>query len=252
MEVSVISRITYKNEYISTNDMYLILRNEILNLTLKPGQLLSENDIAKRFNVSRTPVRSVVERLKNESLITTDQRKGNYVSFIDIETVVQVIYIRSRVETDVLKMAARKEDQFLIKELELNLDEQKKQIKDNIDPEKFFEIDNKFHKLSFKAVGKQKAWDILQQLLIHYSRYRMLDFSQTRDFEMLYQQHADMYTAVINKDYPKIEQATINHLCGGMVRLQNRLGSDSLSNYFEENNFSLDDIITQLNLIKDV
>ena len=38
------------------------LKQEILDLRLKPGQMISENDVCDRFGVSRTPVRDVYKR----------------------------------------------------------------------------------------------------------------------------------------------------------------------------------------------
>ena len=40
------------------------LKREILDLELKPGQMISENEICERFGVSRTPVREAVRRLQ--------------------------------------------------------------------------------------------------------------------------------------------------------------------------------------------
>ena len=45
------------------------LKKEILDLTLKPGEEVSENMLTKRFNASRTPVRTAIQRLADMDLI---------------------------------------------------------------------------------------------------------------------------------------------------------------------------------------
>ncbi len=49
---------------INSQIIYQILKKEILDLTLKPGQSISEHEICNRFSVSRTPVRTVLQRLQ--------------------------------------------------------------------------------------------------------------------------------------------------------------------------------------------
>jgi DNA-binding GntR family transcriptional regulator len=43
----------------SNDAIYEELKNDIITLKIKPGAVLSEVDIAKRFMVSRTPIRDV-------------------------------------------------------------------------------------------------------------------------------------------------------------------------------------------------
>ena len=46
---------------------YRVLKSNIMNLDLKPGEGLSETDIAERLGLSRTPIREVVMKLKERS-----------------------------------------------------------------------------------------------------------------------------------------------------------------------------------------
>ena len=50
----------------SSDDIYHALKDDILNLRLKPGQMISENEIANSYHVSRTPVKTAFLRLKGE------------------------------------------------------------------------------------------------------------------------------------------------------------------------------------------
>ena len=51
--------------------VYDTLRAEILTLELKPGQLLDEQTLAERFDMSRSPVREALIRLAGEELVVT-------------------------------------------------------------------------------------------------------------------------------------------------------------------------------------
>lgn len=50
--------------------LYKDLKENILNLKYKPGQILLEDEIAKIYNVSRTPIREALKDLKNDGFLT--------------------------------------------------------------------------------------------------------------------------------------------------------------------------------------
>ena len=53
------------------------LKREILDLRLKPGQMISENEICDRFGVSRTPVRDALRLLQEQGFAETIPYRGN-------------------------------------------------------------------------------------------------------------------------------------------------------------------------------
>lgn len=63
--------------------VYETLRNEIVELALKPGSPIDELQLAERFSLSRTPIREALVRLAAEGLITTLPNRATIVSNID-------------------------------------------------------------------------------------------------------------------------------------------------------------------------
>ncbi len=64
--------------------VYETLRNEILALTLQPGQLLDEMTLADRFDMSRSPVREALIRLAGEDLVVTLANRSTIVAPIEV------------------------------------------------------------------------------------------------------------------------------------------------------------------------
>lgn len=64
--------------------VYDILRDEILDLVLKPGSPIDEVQLAERFDMSRTPIREALVRLSSEGLIDTLPNRSTMVSNIDL------------------------------------------------------------------------------------------------------------------------------------------------------------------------
>jgi DNA-binding GntR family transcriptional regulator len=83
------------------------LRDEILSLELKPGQLIDEASLAARFEVSRSPVREALVRLAAEGLVETVPNKGTIVTPLNLEEFPQYIDALDLVQRAVMRLAAR-------------------------------------------------------------------------------------------------------------------------------------------------
>ena len=79
------------------------LKKEILELELKPGQSISENELCSRFDVSRTPVREALRRLQEQGFVHTVPYSGTCVTRLNLENIRQMIYMRVAVERMVMR-----------------------------------------------------------------------------------------------------------------------------------------------------
>ncbi len=84
------------------------LRDEILSGRLRPGQALSENEIAQRLGVSRTPVREAIIRLESEGLLVVRPQVGTTVAPIDVDAVSDVQFLREAIECRTVGLAAQR------------------------------------------------------------------------------------------------------------------------------------------------
>lgn len=63
--------------------VYTVLRQEIIEMVLEPGQPLDETRLSQRFNMSRTPVREALMKLATERFVTTLPNRNTIVSTIN-------------------------------------------------------------------------------------------------------------------------------------------------------------------------
>jgi DNA-binding GntR family transcriptional regulator len=87
--------------------VYERLRDEILSLELRPGQLIDEASLAARFDVSRSPVREALVRLASEGLVETVPNKGTIVTPLNIEEFPQYIDALDLLQRAIMRLAAR-------------------------------------------------------------------------------------------------------------------------------------------------
>ncbi len=76
--------------------IYEAIRERICLLEYPPGTLLNEALLAEEFEVSRTPVRNVLQRLNYEGLLVTRNGVGTIVSEVDIKTFKDIYELRMR------------------------------------------------------------------------------------------------------------------------------------------------------------
>jgi DNA-binding GntR family transcriptional regulator len=74
--------------------IYHTLRDRICLLEYAPGSRLSEEELAKEFSTSRTPVRRVLARLESEGLLASVHGVGTIVTDPDINELVQIYHLR--------------------------------------------------------------------------------------------------------------------------------------------------------------
>lgn len=75
--------------------IYQELRRMICLLDFPPGMVLREQDLAERFDVSRTPIRHVLSRLALDGLVESRQGVGTTVTTIEFEDLLDVYYVRA-------------------------------------------------------------------------------------------------------------------------------------------------------------
>jgi len=235
----------------SMSEIYQILRKEILTLKLSPGSLLTENQVSARFNMSRTPVRNVFAHLNRDGLLEIKPKVGTYVSLIDLDIATQIIFMRIQVELAVMMYLTKHTDGKLLVNLEKNLEEQKKQIENGVVDEEFYRIDSRFHEFCLISCNKHKLWQLIQQMDVHYSRYRLLDYMATRSnhvFDTLYSEHFGLYNLIKQGKSEKLKQALTSHLYGGFLRIDTRFKTE-YPHFFAHNERSIEEILLEIKLM---
>ena len=77
-----------------------------MSLQRRPGEAISEAEIALSYGVSRTPVREAILKLSDEGLLEIFPQSGIFVSRIPIAALPEAIIIRKALEETTARMAA--------------------------------------------------------------------------------------------------------------------------------------------------
>ena len=119
------------------------LRLQIINGTIKPGEIISENRVATDFGTSRSPVREALKTLSNEGLIRLE-RMGAVVLGLSIQDLEELYDVRYLIESFAQQRLASGNHEPLFANLKQFIDKMELAIKYN-DCVEFSHLDFRFH-----------------------------------------------------------------------------------------------------------
>ncbi len=221
----------------SCDEIYQIIENEIVSLRIRPGEVLSENSLCKRFSVSRTPIRSVLQRLQQNRFVQIIPHKGTIVTPINLEIANQLIYQRVAVESMVLRDfvntctptdIARVRYALQVMENTADINFKKK----DFDINEFLDTDLIMHEIWFRATGKMFLWENLTRPQADYSRFIRLDIVGAKNVPDVLNEHRQMLEIIDTKNMEAIEPLMSRHLYGGIRRLGSLLFSEQYRDFF--------------------
>ena len=221
-----------RERVMTSEEIYRHIKSDIINLKLAPGAFLSENELAKQYHVSRTPVKAALLRLMTEMFVDIEPQRGTYVTKLDLERIRDIIFMRTTLEQELFISASRTMTGSLLKALKHNLSLQSQLVSGgNFEPHEFYTLDSAFHRTIFEHAGRLKLWEIIQEFQVYYTRFRMLDIIATSSFPQLVKEHASLLTAIEAGDKSAISTQMHTHLNGNLRRLEPRIESE-LKEYF--------------------
>lgn len=217
--------------------VYRVLKENIMSMELKPGELISEIDLSEKMGISRTPIREVLTRLKGEHLIEVKPQSGTFVSLIDLGLVEEAKFMRFALEEKVLKKACENFNKECLVELEKNLYAQQIIAEMKSGKKEFYKLDNNFHELFFEGVNMDRVWKSILSISTHYDRIRIL--FQIENYKMKsVDQHREMLKIIKNKEVDKVKEVLVNHFNYGINNWENMIEKDSeLYNYIKKDSF---------------
>lgn len=187
----------------NTNELtvYQKIRNDIISGELKKDEKITEAKLAKKYDVSRTPIREALKQLELEYFI-----KNSYIFMPTSEEYRQIFEMRILLETYALRKAAvvyTKEDlEELNKYAEINID---KESEDQI-----IETNDKFHQKIIAATNNQFILDTYQKYKSFIYLFSQTVINQRRPG--LIEEHKEIVAALFKRDIDLAVELLETHL----------------------------------------
>lgn len=191
--------------------IYSDLRAELVSLQRRPGEPISEAEIALSYGVSRTPVREAILKLSDEGLLEIFPQSGSFVSRIPVGALPEAIIIRKALEATTAQIAAERASSSQLLDLHSILDRQRKADTAG-ERNAFHQADEMFHAVIADVAGYPGIWTLILQVKVHVDRYRRLTLPQQGRMAQVIAEHEAVLDAIEAHDQAGARAAMEFHL----------------------------------------
>jgi GntR family transcriptional regulator, rspAB operon transcriptional repressor len=191
--------------------IYADLRAELVSLARRPGEPISEGDIASSYGVSRTPVREAILKLSDEGLVEIFPQSGINVSRIPIAALPEAIVIRRALEDTTTRLTAELATPSQILALHSILERQREADAAR-DRDAFHQADELFHATIAEIARYPGIWRLIQQVKVHVDRFRQLTLPQRGRMATVIAEHERILSAIEAHDAEEAAIAMTKHI----------------------------------------
>lgn len=206
------------------------IRTRICLLQYPPGMRLGEEALASEFEVSRTPIRSVLQRLEFEGLVEISRQKGAVVTTVDLIQLKEVYQLRLRLTSFIGEMMTSRVSDDAIGSLTAMLD-RCRSMPEEYDGEALVALGglyNEFHELMTGMINNKPLRRISDLLYFQTSRVWLqllpeLDWQE--EVNIVCQEMTDVLVGLREADMEAVGRVRHGHMVGLLNRVSSYLGS---------------------------
>lgn len=187
------------------------LRKAILTGEFKHGDRIVQEDLARRFGVSRMPIREALKKLEFEGIVKIVPMKGAIACPVTIEDIEEIYTLRSMNESLAVEKALPYINNDDIKELESILNEMENIHLTDETFKYYFNLNEKFHN---KLIEKCPWRRVVQNAKIFWGHYLSIGTTTILKgyYEKVKREHRQIFEAVCMGDVKLLKRIIEYHI----------------------------------------
>ena len=187
------------------------IENLIVNGSMVPGQRLDEMVLAKRYGVSRTPVREAIRALTAIGLVQNTGRQGSQVAKLSISMLIEMFELMAVLEGMCAQLAARRATKNELIEMHKTHQLLERTFEKGTHKE-FYDVNLKFHDQLYNASHTQYLAEETLRLRRRLSPYRMRVTFQPGRMSSTLKEHNKILIAINKGESELAKNEAISHL----------------------------------------
>ena len=191
--------------------VYQTLREAILSLAYRPGEILRKPEVCDALGVSRSPVADAVARLAAEGLVDVVPQAGTFVARFSMEEIREGAFLREAIEVAAIERVAETITEDQLTQIRRNITVQAALIADGDIPG-FYQTDAAMHELLLSFTGFRKLAQVSETAWLHVNRARQLILPVPGRIEATLEEHRAILAALEARDPDAARTAIRTHL----------------------------------------
>jgi len=200
------------------------LTNAIIEGRLKEGERLIENELQRKFGISRAPIRESFRILEKNGLVITIPRKGTFVRKITQKDIEEIFPIIALLEGLAARLAVSQLENDDIEEMKLALTKMT-DAAEKKDFESYINYHTEYHEIFIYASKNETLIGLLENLRRQNIWFRSAYRYVQESFEYTLRVHREIIDLFIKKDAERLEALVNEHIIFAFHRLVHFLGS---------------------------
>ena len=180
-------------------ELRLQLADEIVRGALAPGAALDETEIAKRFNVSRTPVREALRQLAASGLVEARAHRGAVVARPSVDRLTGMFEAMAELEALCAGLAAQRMSPVERQRLEA-IHEELRNLSHAGNPERFHEVNERFHSAIYAGAHNAYIAEITLATRVRVQPFRRAQFRNLGRLAKSQAEHDRVVVAIMRGD----------------------------------------------------
>jgi DNA-binding GntR family transcriptional regulator len=190
--------------------VYRALKSDIFEFRLMPGTRFSENEVAARARVSRTPVREALFRLEREGYVQVHAKSGWSVRQLDFDLLDHLYDLRLVLETAAVQRLCATHPKPALEALaRVWLVSPRSRLTDGA---RVARLDEEFHSMLVEAAGNPELARVHQSITERIRIVRRLDFTHPERIVYTYLEHGQILRAVLARRSARAVQLLRDHI----------------------------------------
>jgi len=186
------------------------IEDAILSGEFAAGDVVSELKLCKMLDVSRTPVREALTRLRQEGLVK-ESGKGAIVVGVSKDHLFDIYDVRMRIEGLAAAKCASVITEEQLKELEETLELQEFYTAKN-QPDSIKKLDSQFHEQIYSYCQSRTLETLLSELHRKVKRYRKTSVSNPERAVLAVKEHREIFEAIAAHNAALAEELVEKHI----------------------------------------
>jgi DNA-binding GntR family transcriptional regulator len=201
-----------------TEQVYRLLKERIVSGGFRAGEHLVERQLAKEYDISKTPVREALARLEKEGLVEFEAGKGMRIRSLKAEDVTNILELRELLEGFAAEKAALLCTEQELDKLETVLRES--QALPLSESEQYLSLDEEFHNLVWQLSHNPTLVSIMKQLRNQIRIVMSTTIRLPRRRELSLAEHQAIFDAIKARDAQAAALAARTHMHHALQAVQ--------------------------------
>ncbi len=191
--------------------VYEAVKQAILSLAYRPGEILRKSEICAALGVSRSPVSEAMARLATDGLVEVRPQAGTFVTRFSMAEISEGAFLREALELAAVEQVARSITPAQLVALRRNIRLQEALAEDR-DYEGFYQLDAQMHALILSFTGYRRLVRLAQSSWAQVNRARQLILPEPGRLKDTLREHQAIGAALAAHDAQAARAATRHHL----------------------------------------